>query len=141
MRDIKFRGKRIDGKGWVYGYLVENENDIYRAFIVTSARWDIDENGCTDLLETELYEVIPETIGQYTGLHDKNDKKIYEGDISKVKGFNYPQKVVFEDKSCCFSIISSESDDVYYGIYEDKGKRPCEIIGNIYDNPELLREE
>ena len=122
MRDIEFRGKRIDNGQWVYGCI------------------NIMQNGNTYIFHySTQFAVIPETVGQCTGLlHDKNGKKGYEGDILEIKSLNYPQRVVFYDKECCFLLVSLKTG-MHYGI--DEGMNPCKIIGNIYDNPELLREE
>lgn len=113
MREILFRGKRhLDGK-WVEGYL--DHVDGYDAY--TISEYFVDES----------------TIGQYTGLKDKNGKRIFEGDIVKRRWNNYDcfiYKVVFDDTLCCFMAqrhrgFSSLDDDF-------------EVIGNIHDNPELL---
>lgn len=136
MREIKFRGKRTDGKGWAYGYLVENEQDIYRTFIVTSARWDVDEDGCTDLLETEVYEVIPKTVGQYTEFKDKDKIEIYEGDIMTDDVNNYA--VVFYEGAWRLKLNAKNGDTWWKSLNRYTNK--LKVIGNIDDNSELLKE-
>ncbi len=121
MREYRFRGKRLDGdKEWVYGSLIKKWNgikDIYSIF-----DWPYE------------YEVDPDKVGQYTGLHDKNGKEIYEGDIIKAKTFNYPLCIEWDRGECAFVMRSTHSGATYGFMWE------IEIIGNIYDNPELLKE-
>lgn len=151
MREIKFRGKRIDNGEWVYGSLVIDEGKYYICL-------GINEHIKRNDYEVYMVEVIPETIGQYTGLCDKNEKEIYENDI--VTGINYP--FMDEEKQNYIGIVVFYEDAAMFG-YEyqcvRKDKRgisnginnefqadkdlfcnELEIIGNITDNPELLQE-
>jgi uncharacterized phage protein (TIGR01671 family) len=139
MRDILFRGKRADNGEWVEGGLfvaVSIDEDGHRVedcFIQTHPLM----YGGTELT-TNSYEVIPETVGQYTGLKDKNGKEIYEGDIvlATLKFFNI-------NNEKCKVIFHNGSIGVQYGFSTDYFKTfpawdEVEVIGNIHDNPELL---
>lgn len=132
-REILYCGKRIDNGEWVEGYFIETENPVYRAFIISSI--DIDVHSCgMDILDSEIFEVIPETVGEYTGLTDENGKKIFENDI--LLGAWHTKLIVYYDD--CYlgfrarEVSGRENDISYY----DNGK--LEVIGNIHDNPELL---
>ena len=132
MREILFRGKRKDNGEWVYGNLIRRDN---------SGEWSyfIGQNS----LE---YEVIPSTVGQYTGLTDKNGKKIFEGDIVDYED-TAPGQYEYHDSTFINRGVIQYSAPVFYWTnpvdvqLEDcayKGVVDCVIIGNIYDNPELL---
>ena len=121
MREIEFRGKN-DANEWLYGYLT------YPA-----------GNSCPIIDGNDyLGGVMEETIGQYTGLVDKNGKKIYEGDILKSRHSRYSYKVYFEDYRYFI--------EDYWGTQitpkqEAINHFECEVIGNIYENPELLNHQ
>ena len=130
MRTIKFRGKSIDGKEWLYGDLVSSA-DKKRFAILVNNKESYDECG-----------VAPETIGQFTGLYDYNGNKIYEGDIVEWEkdGLMY---VVRFWRGMFFASVQECNEGILGGFplhalteYED---RRCEIVGNIYDNPKLLK--
>ena len=131
MREILFRGKDFSGvinHSWCFGSLDTTEDD--RAIIIYLDRFG---NKCQILVN-------PETVGQYTGLKDKNGTKIFEGDIVDVLyDVNYIGvaaerigvfHVVFHNG--CF--MKQKNGVRYHFIPSDK----CTVIGNIYDNPELL---
>ena len=115
MRTIKFRGLRTDGKGWVYGGYFQHtpDEDGVRYYI-----FDFNEGAV---------EVIPESVGQFTGLHDKNGKEIFEGDIVTDGVGKY--KIIYDLKLAGYQP---------YCIFRDEPENYCEVIGNIYENPELI---
>lgn len=139
MREIKFRGKTgtTEGKKWVYGYLYKIKSffsEDYQYFIKNE-----------HLQETSVDE---ETIGQYTGLKDKNGKEIYEGDILLAPEWFGTLKCVciYQQENTVNPIqgFGLYSYDSYFKKYntlvESDEWDEFKVIGNIYDNPELLEE-
>ena len=134
------RGKRIDNNAWIYGYYFYD--DFYKKAYITIGNYCIraDVESPNKRLLT-VFEVIPETVGQYTGLTDKNGKKIFEGDI--VKSCEYDDVYFvkyFDDKNypafdCVPDVPLCECNGLSF-LVNTEG---CEIIGNIHDNPELSR--
>ena len=133
MRKHLFRGKRTDNNEWMYGVPVEVE-PYFEMYYFNFEEY-----------EMEHHLVAPETIGQYTGLTDKNGKKIFEGDIVKdfiPFNFTIDGEKEFEENVYVIEYSSKsggfkpfcESDHYGDSIIEE-----CEVIGNIHDNPELLK--
>lgn len=157
-REIKFRGKGIeeyDKDKWYYGsYFIYNainyfclddgsrtkeinekiKNNIkHKIIFEVQGDWNMENH-------IQLADVKPETVGQYTGLHDKNGKEIYEGDIIKYRDSRgqHIEKVIF-DKGCFYAGMHwGSSTRVAPKLINT---RITEVIGNIYDNPELLGGE
>ena len=123
MREILFRGKQFTEDEWIYGY-VTNVDGGFSTMI--------------DLENTEDV-VHSETIGQYTGLTDKNSRKIFEGDIVELH-FSGARGVVIFDKGCYMIEVHAFGRTVR-NIIGEYDKDVLEIIGNIHDNPELLKGE
>lgn len=129
MREIKFRGKRLDNGEWVVGSYIEAENrdrSIAHQIIPYKAG-------------LVVREVDPATVGQYTGLKDKNGREIYEGDIiggsnGSINGWEWPFKseIKWNDEECGFNppILGYMDSTHYYN-----------VLGNIHDNPDLLKTE
>ncbi len=134
MNEILFRGKRIDNGEWVHGYYIAahyhwHNHGIHKDWIVSSAC----ANGGWFTIYGR-YPVVAGTVGQYTGLTDKNGNKIFEGDI--VKGFN-----TFHDREERY-VIRRTDVGLLFCEYGNEW-HPChieqaEVIGNIYDNLDLL---
>jgi len=159
MSEIKFRGKRVDNGEWAYGYYVMNyfsprlfESHQEFEYYIYKGAFDAVKNAVK-------YEVIPETVGQYTGLKDKNGlTEVYEGDILSIENpgcqiqkattlglvaFNY----------CAWYLVNLESivwqkyrvpaptkrDSMLFATMI--GCKEIEVIGNIHENPELLESK
>ncbi len=137
MREIEFRGKRIDNNEWIYGYLIVDEiSDKYYIFSKGNCCNETDKIGEEGVLHILTFEVIPETIGKYTGLKDKNGKKIFEGDIFSLGDKRILYIVEWIDNG--FQGRQNGNSSTVGLTYWNSD---IEVIGNIYDNPELLKEE
>lgn len=140
MREIKFRGKNYDGI-WIYGYLTPTPKPQIHLGNKHSVCMCPQKMSRVDM---ELYEVEENTIGQYTGLKDKNDKEIYEGDIIVSENYSLARHYVryIEDEAMFVAMIIGSPLMEYCGIRQswiDKfGKK---IIGNIHDNPDLIKKD
>lgn len=156
MREILFRGKPkkeaeyevlrelcedVCENGLVYGSLVVSHGKYYICTMALQIR-----GGISNYITT-MIEVFPETVGEYTCLKDKNGKKIFEGDIIKYKNtdgikFNGVAltvigKVVYNEKNASFAI--SGKDEIGAKHYDYFPIKNIEVIGNIFDNPEILK--
>ena len=150
MREILFRGKRLDNGKWVQGFLVIWGNDYYIAPDINAYTSMGGRGKGRCMMFGHYYQVLPETVGQYTGLTDKNGKKIFEGDILKIihkyqSPFDDDTKeytdittdvVFFDDEGLCFSYGKSP-----FLCVVDNVTAEYEVVGNIHDNPELLEVE
>ncbi len=137
MREILFRGKRLDNGEWVYGYLIKHPSAVG---FTNDSPWyiEVPPKGPND--NSHIYNVDPGTVGQYTGLTDKNGVKIFEGNIVKdSKGkVGYAQFLIQE----AGYVIVWKTCDTRMG-HRNRGSRydsdtSLEVICNIHDNPELL---
>ena len=143
MREILFRGKRVDNGEWVYGWYCQSfSNGKVRTYIILPVlHYAIDG--------LVYMEVIPETVGQYTGLTDKNGTKIFEGDIVEIVTVDKKEnrKFVVEIGEC----LETNEEVCCYAVYHRFFGTPItfpinhidltEVIGNIHDNKELLGVE
>lgn len=133
MREIKFRGKRTDNGGWVYGSLIWVQNASGQL-----GHSNKDYQIKPHKVFADGHFVIKSTIGQYTGLKDKNGKEIYEGDFLKVGD---DMVYVFWKKPLATFALSKT--DWAFDHYFLEAVRPeeCEVIGNRHENPELFNEK
>lgn len=136
MREILFRGKRVDNDEWVEGGFYREPNDDIKSgvsYIIGGSLYDVGS----------AYAVIPETVGQYTGLTDKNGKRIFEGAILQCD--NIKGTVKYSDKQAAFTFMWKRfnlygGDSFKKCVLADFGKfYDIKLIGNIHDNPELLK--
>lgn len=147
MREILFRGRRIDNGEWVEGFYNH----------IPCGRFGSDEHMIQTVLENGkigmFHDIDPSTMGQYTGLTDKNGKRIFEGDIlhiSKIADglggyyqppIDYSVNVVVKWDLCAWMWETLFGDKRYITFPDAWCHYECEIIGNIHDNPESRKEE
>ena len=127
MREILFRGKREDNGEWVYGYYA----CIGKHHYILTGKLNL-----IGAVNFEHYLVIPETVGQYIGLTDRDGKKIFEWDIVKTEDCCYV--VIWDSARATYYLsnpIAKTLTDFYHYFGED-----LILIGNIHDNPELLHK-
>ena len=153
MREIIFRGKRVDNGEWVYGQLISKKcvrdngmPDRYFDWVECNYSYIYEDNIENNIEEypTKFVEVIPETIGQFTGLYDKDKKPIYEGDIidihQTINGYN---QFVIEYKDYGFGAKyynQKENKAIRWYEYDldelfdvNESEKEIEVIGNIHD--------
>ncbi|MGN0619622.1 MAG: YopX family protein [Ruminiclostridium sp.] len=135
MREILFRGKakaiagspynngKSDGE-WVFGYIFPDLGAL------KIRQFEPDKPECND------YEIDPETIGQFTGLTDKNGTKIFEGDILTIENEGIYAAIKYNESNAAFYVEDEDHED-YLG---EAWETDVVIIGNIFDNPELIKE-
>lgn len=145
MREILFRGKRKDNGEWAEGTLILTTAVEQKPYIVDSCwcpHMKTNEQGYADFDWLNAYEVVPETVGQYTGLTDKNGKRIFEGDIIEIDHpYNGKSKhtVVWDNYEWNLSDFHASCFD-YSSEAFSEGTKYMTVIGNIHDTPELLKE-
>jgi uncharacterized phage protein (TIGR01671 family) len=131
MREIIFRGKRVENGEWVYGAYLPKHKLIC-----------LEETKPNSTEYIDLF-VIPETVGQYTGLTDKNGKKIFEGDIvlCRIVGFREMKinKGFIEYTEDAFGVNINGITPTQHCLSFSMKNGDVEVIGNIHDNPELLK--
>ncbi len=147
MRENLFRGRQTDNGEWIEGFYCPVCFGYFpcRPAIVPKEEMN---NGCWRPVEVD-----PETVGQFTGLTDKNGKKIFEGDIIHSIYANCPknehiEKITFFDgcftaesaRGGCFARVAGQGSPKHFAFDKSVYMIECEVIGNIHDNPELLKE-
>lgn len=132
-REILFRGKQVDTGEWLYGFLSQSRNIKEKPAILKPCI-DYEENGVM------MFGIVdPKTVGQFTGLRDKNGTRIFEGDIVADVNYEYDKYVVkFSDERCGFFPFA-KGDGCGCCEINVLSVEFAEVIGNIHDNPELLK--
>lgn len=146
MREIIFRGKRLDNGEWAEGFYISHLNACHYIIPFRTGGYEAMDNS---FYVHKWFEVDPPTIGQYTGMKDKHGKRIFEGDIVHIlgnqnvadwKSVNYNALIAFLDGGFC-AIDGTIEEHAIRRYALARMDFDLEVIGNIHDNPELLKEE
>lgn len=148
MREIKFRGKSTTSGKWVHGMLTTLKDlGAEKQDMIIIKKEGVFNEGSASPFFMEWDYIHKDTVGQFTGLKDKSRKEIYEGDIISVNG-KYPKLIRYIDKwaSYCLANLTDLDCDLKTSYWQQVSpcwwtdyKREIKVIGNVYDNPELLK--
>jgi len=137
-REMLFRGKRLNNGEWVCGNLIQMDSEGSQSFIFPFYKY-ASSLTCAQIVSMFMVAVDSATVGQFTGLCDKNGKKIFEGDVCKDRIGEFIVKCDSENARFLGFYLPTVARDTricYVGRFP-----PVEVIGNIHDNPELVKEE
>lgn len=141
MREIKFRGKSLVTGEWLFGSLINNaffqsNNGSPIPYILDTDKFEYDS--FEDIAyQLDEFEVLAETVGQYTGLDDKNGREIYVGDILEEIGTDVYRYIVhWNVTNATYDFVDIITDETFHG--DDIHFEKSEVIGNIYENPDLV---
>lgn len=139
MREILFRGKRTDNGKWVEGGYIPLDVDSGYEYIVEPCNY-ASTFSALDKIKLNSILVIPETRGEFTGLTDKNGRKIFEGDIVECWSEGVKARGTVQQRiDGLWIIYPAWQKRIMWGLCPDNnGNTTVEIVGNIHDNPELL---
>lgn len=161
-REVIFRGQRIDNGEWVYGYLYQLPLPSGIGCMILTTDNTHEDNSINPKyhlafsLWVDLFPVKPDTVGQFTGMRDKHGRKIYEGDVVRRResAFGYVDtgEVKYDCHLGAFVLEYEDYGRTYQGMFKKgfsdndgkctiEGTYSYEVIGNIHDNPELLKRE
>lgn len=146
MKEILFRGKSKVTNEWVYGDLIQHQDSFY---IVESVEIMNFHGDGTDFNAIDWHKVYNESVGQFIGIRDRNEKEVFEGDIVKYPDGDYSNsengmdewevnnvgEIVYDDENAFFDVtekIVVDREEVF------EGGGDFEVLGNIYENPELI---
>ena len=129
-----FRGRQTDKEKWIYGVPVKGTGEDDSEILIIESVFKCDEYACRGC---EFTPVIPSTVGQYTGLKDKNGKRIFEGDIVIYERDEEIGQIAYHENEAMFVV----EFDTWLTDFDHMYGKDLEVIGNIHDNPELLEVE
>jgi uncharacterized phage protein (TIGR01671 family) len=148
MENIKFRGKTLNGN-WVYGYPICSADRAWIKDVEDKTTNPRQVNSANNTADFRCVEIIPETVGQYTGFYDETDDdiEVFEGDVIDFEYEDRPYTGSIKFEAGCFIVVNNELPDSYLTLLDisENNGRYCwingRVIGNIYENPELLADK
>ena len=136
-REILFRGKRLNNGEWVCGSLIQMDSEGSQSFIFPFYKY-ASSLTCDQIVSMFMVAVDPATVGQFTGLCDDKERKVFEGDIVDVRG-RFKSEVRYVCRNTGFLIKDNYGNCEW--LYDVLASMHCEVIGNMHDTPDWAKEE